>query len=138
MKSEKMIHWLDAGIWPAKVLFSCGYGYDELLQRLKKFNADLWALGLRDDKPLIESGNYFCLKRTFAHPTTKKEATYFYVILKKQFDFSDYMYCTLAHELHHLCTFMLPDMLDIQREYEAAAYTHTYFMENILKLLRTK
>jgi hypothetical protein len=138
MKSGKVIRWLDAGIWPATVLFSCGFGYDELIKRLKKVKANQWALGISEDRKLIESGNYFALKRTLSNSKEKREVTFFYIIIKKPFDFSDYMYCTLAHEILHIVQFMMPDMLDMEREYEAVAYTHTYFMEKILKILRGK
>lgn len=138
MKSKKIIQWLDTGIWPCTVLFSCGFSYDELMKHLKKVKSEDWYAGIKNDHNHFNDGNYFASKRTITNSKTGQEKTLFYIILKKQFDFSDYAYVTLAHELHHICTFMLSDILDITREYEAVAYTHTYLMEKILKILRKK
>lgn len=134
---KKQMHTLDAGIFPFKVLLSSGYLYDEIIKELKKQKCHQWALGLRDDKAFIEGGKNFAIKRTVAH---KKhgEATFFYIIFTESFDFTDWSMCKLAHEVLHICQFMLPLMLDRDREYECEAYLHSHIMEQALKKLRGK
>lgn len=138
MKSNRIIKWFDAGIWPASIVFCCGFTYDEIIKHFKKVKADGWITAISQDKKFIDSDKYFALKRTVTENKTGREVTYFYIIFRNEFDFSDYMYCTLAHEVLHICQFMLPDMTNMEREYEAVAYTHTYLMQNILKELRKK
>lgn len=138
MKSNKIIRWFDAGIWPASIVFCCGFSYDEIIKHFSKVKANGWATGISQDKAFIDSDNYFALKRTVENKVTGKEVTYFYIIFRNQFDFSDFAFCTLAHEVLHICQFMLPDMTNMEREYEAVAYTHTYIMQSILKELRKK
>lgn len=135
-KSDKIIRWMNAGIWPATVMLSVGFNYDEIIAHCNKVKADGWQKAIENDRNLIEGGNNFCLRRDMENVKTGKTVTFFYVILKNQFDFSDYSFCVLAHELYHLCQFMMKDFLDPEREWESVAYTHTYFMETILKELR--
>lgn len=140
MKSDKMIYWLDTGIFTATVMFSVGYKYEEIIAYCKKKKAIGWdiAISQDSDRRLIESGNAFGLKRTLENTKTGKTVTYFFIILTEQFDFSDWAMVTLAHECLHICQFMLPDMLDRDREYEAEAYFHSYLMTECLKRLRGK
>jgi hypothetical protein len=137
MKFKKQFHTLDAGIFPYKILLSSGFSYDEILKELKKQKCDQWALGLRDDRALIASGKNFALHRTITHPK-KGEYTFFYIIFVEPFNFCDWSMCKLAHEVLHICQFMLPLMLDRTKEYECEAYLHTYIMEQALKKLRGK
>lgn len=134
--SNKIIRYLDTGIFPCTVLFSVGFTYDEIIKHLNKTKATEWALGLSEDKKLVDSGNNFALKRTIENNKTGKSVTMFYIILINQFKFTDYEMCKLAHEVLHICQFMLPEMLDMEREYESVAYTHTYLMQSCLKQLR--
>jgi len=60
----------------------------------------------------------------------------FYIILTEEFDFSDYAYCKLAHEVLHICQFILPDILNRDREYECEAYLHTHIMMQCLNQIR--
>ena len=60
------------------------------------------------------------------------------IIFIKIFDFSDWSMCTLAHECLHITQFMLPEILDRNREYECEAYLHTHIMEQALNKLRGK
>lgn len=50
---------------------------------------------------------------------------------------SSHDHVVLAHEVVHLCQFVLPDFIDRGREIEAEAYHHTYFMEEFLKLVES-
>jgi len=134
-KQVKLLHWLNTGIFPANIVFSCGFGYDEIMKLLKQKKADNWHEGLLHDKSLIDGGGWFALSRT----VEKKEGAYvhlYYIILKYDFEFTDYDYCRLAHEVLHICQFMLPDILNRDREYECEAYLHTHIMQQCLKALR--
>jgi hypothetical protein len=124
------LNWLDAGIFPVTVLISYNFDYDELIKLLKQKRATDWYNGLSDDKELIDNGNYFGLYRTF------NEKKLFYIILTEEFKFTDYEYCKLAHEVLHICQFMLQDILDRDREYECEAYLHTHLMNQCLKTIR--
>lgn len=131
------MHTLDAGIFPFKIMLSSGFSYDEIIKELKKQKCDEWALGLRDDKELIGSGKNFALHRTITH-TKHGESVHFYIIFTDIFNFTDWSMCKLAHECLHICQFMLPLMLDRNKEFECEAYLHTYLMEQALKKLRGK
>lgn len=62
----------------------------------------------------------------------------FYIYIGEEFKFTDYEYCKLAHEVLHICQFLLPDFLDRNREFESEAYLHTHLMEQCLKAIRGK
>lgn len=138
-KIYKVLHWLDMGIFPGYVMFSCGFTYSEVMKMLKKNKkATNWALGLSEDKKLIEGGNYFGLKRELENIKTGEKKKMFYIFVKEDFKFTDYEYCKLAHEILHICQFYLPDLLNRDREIEAEAYLHTHLMMQCLKVLRQK
>lgn len=134
---KKQIHTLNTGIFPYKVMLSSGFCYDEIIKELKAQKCHMWALGLRDDKNFLDSGENFALHRTLTHPK-KGEFTFFYIIFIKPFDFSDWKMCALAHEVLHICQFMLPLVMDRSKEFECEAYLHTHIMEQALKALRGK
>jgi len=117
-------------------MFSCGFEYDEIMKLLKQKKAEHWDTGISGDKELIDKGNWFGLRRVIENSKTKESKTLFYIIIKETFDFKDYSYCKLAHEVLHICQFFLPDCLDRNREYECEAYLHTRIMEQCLKVLR--
>lgn len=119
------------GMFPASIMFSCGFRYDELTKLINKKKATGWLRALSEDKTLIDAGKWFALKRGV------HGVTYFYIILTEPFDFKDYSYCCkLAHEVLHICQFFLPDVLNRDREFESEAYLHTYIMESCLKAIR--
>ena len=97
MKLKKQMHTLDAGIFPYKIMLSSGFSYDEIIKELKKQKCDEWALALRDDKELLNSGKNFALHRTVTHPK-KGVYTFFFIIFTDPFNFSDWKMCALAHE----------------------------------------
>lgn len=135
MKSNRHIKWLNGGIFPCMIMFSVGYKYDEIIAFLKRRKYNDWLAGLSDDKAAIDGGKYFSIKRTVKNEK-KHEVTLFYIIITRQFDFSDWDMCMLAHEVLHTCQFMLPDILNRDREFECEAYTHTHIMEQCLKIMR--
>lgn len=135
-KILKVIEWLDCGIYPGTIMFSCGFEYDELIATLKRKRAKQWWYGLNDQKVLIDSGNCFALNRQVNLNDGNGFVNLFYIIITRQFDFSDKDFCVLAHECLHICQFHLPNILDRNREYESEAYLHTHIMQQCLKALR--
>ena len=132
-RSDKIIETLNTGIFPARVCFCVGFTYKEIIAHLKKAKAEEgWIKAIEGDESHIGSGQFHAMKRTY------KTATYFYVIIIRTFDFSDWDMIMLAHELLHICQFLLPDMLDRDREYESEAYLHSHLMTQALKYLRGK
>lgn len=140
MESYRVIHWLDTGIFPATILFSCGFTYDEIIKDLKKKKAKDWLNGLDEDKELIncKASWGMAMRRDCENTKTGEKKILFYIILKDRFDFTDGSYCKLAHEVLHICQFFLPDILNRNKEHEAEAYLHTHIMNSCLKALRGK
>lgn len=134
--SYKIQYFLNTGIFPATICFNCGFTYDEIISVLKKKKANEWILPIENDKSLIDSGKNFALARTMVNTKTGKEVKFFYIILIDRFKLTDYEMCILAHEILHICQFMLPAILNRNKETECEAYLHTYLMEDILKILR--
>lgn len=136
-KQKQIIRWLNAGIFPCHILFSVGFSYDEIIKHCKKVKANDWETGISLDKQLIDSGTCFGLKRTIENEKTGKHTLLFYIIITRQFDFSDWDMIMLAHEIVHICQFMLPDILNRDNETEAEAYLHSHIMTQCLKELRS-
>lgn len=134
--SHKVQYFLNTGIFPAHICFNCGFTYDEIVKLLKKKKALEWVQPIEHDKELIDSGKNFALRRSMENVKTGKKVTFFYIILIDRFKFSDYEMCVLAHEILHICQFLLPDILNRDKETECEAYLHTYIMQDILKILR--
>lgn len=126
--------YLNTGIFPATICFSHGFSYKQIMKILKKTKAGIWYDGIYDDKELIEAGTYFALGRKVIKDG--KPVRLFYIIITDEFSFSDYDYCKLAHEVLHICQFVLPDILNRDREFECEAYLHTHIMEQCLKQIR--
>lgn len=138
-KNIQTIRFLNNGCYPGYVMFSCGFSYDEIIKFLKKHNktgGDLWALGLQNDKNLINNGKYFALKREFYNKKSNQNRTFYYIILKNSFLFDDFDYIALSHECLHICQFFLPDILNRNKEIEAEAYYHSHLMTQCLKVIR--
>lgn len=134
---KQQMHVLNAGIFPYKILLCSGLSYDEIVKELKKQKCHEWALGISQDKDFIDSGKNFALKRTITHPK-HGESVHYYIIFTNSFVFNDWWMCKLAHEILHICQFMLPSILDRNNETECEAYLHTHLMEQALKKLRGK
>lgn len=135
-KSQKKITWFSTGVFQVAILFVYRFSYEETISHLTKIKATDWKLAISNDKTLIDGANYIALKRTIENKKTGEEKTFFYLFIKNEFKFEDYDYCVLAHEVVHLCQFILPDFLERDREIEAEAYFHTSLMQAVLKELR--
>lgn len=134
-KKIQLLDFLDCGIFPPTIMFSVGLSYEEVIEILKKKNAEDWVSGINQDKQLFNNCNYLSGKRIVVN-SSGKEKILFFIFIKGQFLFTDYEYCKLAHEILHICQFSLPDILDRDKEHEAEAYLHTHLMNQCLKLIR--
>lgn len=135
-KTPKTLWWLDTGIFPAKVLFIHKFSYEETKRLLKNKKANGWldafhyAIGAHPS----ETGNWASMI-IMETKKTKEKITYFFIRIPN-FQFTDYDYCKLAHEVLHICQFFLPDVLNRNKEYEAECYLHTHLMQQCLKAMR--
>lgn len=136
-KQLKLIQWLDTGIiWPA-VLFTQGFSYTEIHKHfIRKKTPEHWLLALESQKEMIEGPNWCAMKSTVTRGNEKKIC--FFLCIKGYFDFSDGDYCALAHEVTHLCQYILPDFCKRDNEIEFEAYMHTHLMTQCLKHIRGK
>lgn len=135
-KVVKGVYWFDTGIFPATVMFVFGFTYDELLIELKKKKAHTWSAALSEDKELMGKSNYLAMKRCLTNTKTGKSVDHYIIKIREPFKFTDFEYCKLAHEVLHVCQYLLPDILDRTKEHEAEAYLHTYLMKKCLTALR--
>ncbi len=53
-KVVKVLEWLDTGIFPAIVMFSCGFSYDEVVSELKRKKANDWLEGFQYHEVFIK------------------------------------------------------------------------------------
>lgn len=135
-KSEGFIEVLNTGIFYSKILFCVNYSYDEICKVLKKQKCTEWLAGISHDKEFIEESYKVALKRTITKGKDKR--VLFYMIFRDRFGFTDKEMCELAHEVVHLCQFILPEFLNRMEEFEAEAYLHTHIMQQALTKLRGK
>lgn len=135
-KQLKVLHWLNTGIFPAYIMFSSGFNYDEIIKMLKQKKADEWLLGIDGYEELIRESNYLAIKTNTQSKTKGESKSLLYIFVMNGFDFTDDAYCYLAHEVLHICQFFLPDVLRRDKENEAEAYLHTHIMQQCLKILR--
>lgn len=129
-KKTTFIKWLDNGQFHGSICFCYGLTQKEIVAKLKKEGQKNWAGALELQELNIEGSGRFALRRRY------EEKLYFFIILVEQFKFTDYEYCMLAHEITHICQFMLPDYLDRDREIECEAYFHTHVMRQCLEKIR--
>lgn len=136
-KPGRFIHTIQAGSFPAVILFSHLYSYEQILRILEN---PVWELGWRsgissaEDMKKIKDSKAITLSRSVQNGD--HVTYYYYIILQHQFDFADWAMVELAHEVVHACQFIFPRILDMEREIEAVAYTHSYIMEKCLRCLR--
>lgn len=135
-KEYKLCQSINLGSFPGICSLSIGYTYDELIDQYKEWGSTGWAEAISMDKELIDDSTWIAMVRIVERPG-EKDTHYYFIIIKEWFDFSDNAYTYLAHEVHHVVTFALGDALNLAREYEAAAYTHTHVMRQILEAIRT-
>lgn len=128
---------INFGSFPGKCFFSTGYSFDELCQQLENQKCVDWLAALKNSKYLYDSENAGYVFHTEVK-VKGRLLTYMFLILKKPFDFSDWAHQILSHEAIHLVTFNLSNMLDIVKENEAFAYTHTHILDQCYSMLRNK
>lgn len=138
----KTIQWLNTGIFPATVMFSCGFTFHEVKAHLKKVKATEWLKAFDDPSvnEMMDSRTWFA-KSIVMEFWDKKQGKYtdkkhLYFIIIPDFHRGDNDYVKLAHEVLHICQFFLPDVLDRLKEHEAEAYLHTHLMRQILAALK--
>jgi hypothetical protein len=127
------------GIFPGTVLFSMGYKPLELAKILKELygEKDDWTIALSDQIERLDSTTaWYALRRDMEITSTGEKRIFFYILIPDVFDFSDYDYIRLAHEVLHICQYHLPDLLNRNEEREAEAYLHTHLMTQAMKLIR--
>jgi hypothetical protein len=138
-KKVKLIKCFRAGSFPSMIMFSIGFTHAEIIEHLKKVKAKEWLQGIEGDKELIDRNKYCALHREIINTRTERPTKQlYYIIFTEPFMFTDSSYSILAHEVLHLTQFILKPILDINEEYEAFAYTHTFIMNKCLKLIRNK
>lgn len=126
---------IDFGTFDGKILFSCGFQIKELIAELSKQDCGEWNKGLKIDSKMFHKGACaYASKYNFNVDGEKR--TYYYLIIKDPFNFTDQEYTTLAHECLHLVQFRLIDILNRDNELECEAYLHSYLMNKCLSHLR--
>jgi hypothetical protein len=136
-KKVRLIHWFQAGSFPPTIMFSVGYSHIQIIRYLKKVKAKEWLCGIKDEGKLIDDAKYITLYREIVNTKTERPIRkLYYIIFTESFLFTDYSYSILAHEVLHCTQFLLRPILDIDKEYEAFAYTHTFIMDKCMDLIR--
>lgn len=131
----QIISTLNFGSFPGKIMFSTGYTHEEVLKELKIQKCTGWLLAWKETKYLFsEHCGGFASKRTVEIKGEKYDFNFLHIT--EPFNFSDRHHSILAHEAIHLCTFHLSTMIDIVKENEAFAYTHTHILNQCYKVLR--
>jgi len=131
--SNRHVNFLNFGIFYGTCLFICGFGYDEMIVHFKKKKTPKgWVTAFEGTKELWDNSN-----GGFASKRYVDDVSYCFLVLRKQFDFTDYAHTILAHEVLHLVSFQLKDFLDPMVENEAFCYTHTHIMNQCYKILRS-
>lgn len=132
----KVISTLNFGSFPGKIMFSSGFTYDEVCKELKKQKCPEWLAAFEQCKYLTGEGVAgFSSKRYLM--IKGKEYEYCFVFLRDEFNFSDRHHAVLSHEVIHICTHHLSPMLDIVKENEAFAYTHTHILTQCYNAIRS-
>jgi hypothetical protein len=136
-KNVKLIQFFQAGSFPPMIMFSVGFSYNQIINHLKKMKAKEWISGLEGEKEFINKNKYIAMHREMIDTKTERHAKdLYYIIFTEPFIFTDYSYSILAHEVLHCTQFLLEPILDIKKEYEAFAYTHTFIMDKCMELIR--
>lgn len=131
----KIISTLNFGSFPGKIMFSAGYTFDEVCVELKKQKCGGWLSAFKQCRYLTDPGIAgFSSKRYL--DIKGKEYEYCILFLRDEFNFSDRHHAVLSHEVIHICTHHLSTMLDIVKENEAFAYTHTHILTQCYKVIR--
>lgn len=137
-KVVKKLASLDFGIFPGHVLLCYNLSYDEIIKQLNKKKQHLWAYAIQNDKQLFDAPHWAAVSREIKNVKTGEIKKFYYIVIRSEFDYSNYDYCRLAHEILHICQFYLPEVLRRQDEKEAEAYLHTYLMMQCLNVMGKK
>jgi hypothetical protein len=133
-----IIHWIDVPPFRASIMFMSGFKFQEVIDHLKTLDdSEEWIEALSspgEEEFFTESYMAASLRTVEKEGKSRK---YFFIWTRDVFQFTDYEYCALAHEVVHICQFLLPTHCDRNKETEFEAYTHTYIMEECLKAIRS-
>lgn len=135
--SKQVIHTLNFGSFPGKIMFTTGYSFKEICKELKKQKCNDWLESFKQTEYLFEP-NCAGFASTRELKIDGKDYTFNFLCLRDGFDFSDNHHAILSHEVIHICTHHLKDMFDIVKENEAFAYTHTHILTQCYEVLRQK
>lgn len=130
------MHVLNFGSFPGKILFTSGYSFKEVCKELKKQKCNEWLECFKQVEYLFEP-NCAGFAATRVLKIDGQEYTCNFLCLRDEFDFSDKHHATLSHEAIHIVTYNLSDLLDIVKENEAFAYTHTHILNQCYEALRS-
>lgn len=136
----KIIDWMNFGSFPGFFMFTMGFNYDQIHNRLSKMkDAKEWLVAFESAEDLFRSKAWgSASQRTVVNTRTNDEKKFHFLHIRSNFDFSDFDMIALAHEAVHLCSFYLSDLMDPIKENEAFAYTHSHVMRQILQCIRKK
>lgn len=137
MKPVRVITSLNFGIYPGHCLFSCGYTYEGIYRHFKKTNQE-WLGAIESKAEDIRLNKNMASKVVMENLKTGETKTFFFIVFHECFDFTDYFYAKLAHEVLHILQFYTPDVFDRNREIEAEAYLHTHLMMQALRNVMTQ
>ena len=128
---KKTFTFIKNGIFHGHTLFSCGYSYKQMLNKLNEFENKSWFNAINYDKAkeLFEDCHACCSVEI------KDGIKYPIIFFKYGFKFKKDDYIILAHELVHLNQFYLSEFIDRDKEIECEAYFHTYMMKECLNAL---
>lgn len=140
MSKKKVISFIDFGIFPGSVCLSNGYKVLDLIKEIKKRNKKD-----KSYKPFllaIENIDKTDGSRWSAYHQVIRIKKYdyfvYFIIITDPFLFLDGSYTNLAHEVLHIIQWLLPRLLNRQKEAEAEAYLHSHIMDQCLLALRGK
>jgi len=131
----KKIFWMDWGTFFGTTMVCCGWkDYAEVKDFLKKkkYNGWLTAMNLKSDE---FKTNHF--SRWHIEEVETGRSTSYSILWLKDWKPDLEHYKILAHELLHAVQFCMPDFLDVEKEYEAVAYQHSYLFEKAAKELNS-
>lgn len=135
-KLKKCIQNLDTGIFPANIAFIYNHTHEDVRKHFCKLKAWDWFAGLTGDEGLFKKTQCFACKRVLEDSTGRKPTkNLFYIVINRPFKKTNEDYIILAHEVTHICQFILPSILERDREIEAEAYLHSHIMRQILNII---
>lgn len=143
-KNLKIIDFVDFGIFVDTIMVVIGFTYEEAVAEMERliesgdWEDNRWLVAFKD--MFADNGFDDFEGLTYGSTLNHREKGFTYrahiLYLPNSFDYTPQAYTTLAHEVVHLCQFKLRKILDISKEIEAFAYTHSYIMKKILELLK--